>query len=286
MQPLTTCDELKDWLGAYVIGATTPSENLAIKRLLDICPEARALLDDYLLVRDALTHLDTASHNAPRPNSLIASLPMPIAPPTKLTHANEHRQQPQPVPETLEKLRPAPAPARTRAFPIAAWYAFGGVAAALILVFGVLVVVDQFLTEMRAEREQLMALVTQSSTEAAPTLPMNQSPVTRHMMLYPTQAGSNGLAQVVWDAETRVGMLVVNNMPELPEGEHYQMWLVEGNSIMSMGAFQVDESGSGVLVFRAPQPLTAYDLIGVNIEPTATPEQPTRPHLMIREIGA
>ena len=149
MQPLTTCDELKDWLGAYVIGATTPSENLAIKRLLDICPEARALLDDYLLVRDALTHLDTASHNAPRPNSLIASLPMPIAPPTKLTHANEHRQQPQPVPETLEKLRPAPAPARTRAFPIAAWYAFGGVAAALILVFGVLVVVDQFLNAGR-----------------------------------------------------------------------------------------------------------------------------------------
>jgi hypothetical protein len=48
--------------------------------------------------------------------------------------------------------------------------------------------------------------------------------------------------------------------------------------------FQVDAEGSGFLVFQSPEPLTAFDVIGISVEPSDGSVKPTTPHLVTGQI--
>jgi hypothetical protein len=292
------CNELTDLLGAYSIGATTPAENRAIERLLADCPEAAAELADYMAVRDALS-LVAAAQDAPGPSrDLLAGIDL------DMELARDHTPPavaptPQPPTErdtqTMARLTPPAPQPKIRHFPVAAWYAFGSVAAALILVFGLLTVVNSLLVEMRAERAQLIALVEASSNapreviQVMPTTASVQS-VRRlehahHIQLTPAiNTAQTGQADVIWDPETGVGTLSVTAMPTLPDGTRYQMWLVNNDQEISVGLFQVDADGSGFLVFQSPEPLTAFEVIGISVEPSTGSVHPTTPHLVTGQI--
>ncbi len=62
-------------------------------------------------------------------------------------------------------------------------------------------------------------------------------------------------------------MLSVENLPLLPPGRSYQLWLLVDGGRDSGGLFEVDESGRGYLVIRAPRPLSQYDQVGITEEP-------------------
>lgn len=296
------CNELTELLGAYSIGATTPAENRAIERLLADCPEAAAELADYMAVRDALSQV-AAAQDAPSPSrDLLAGIdldmelsrdhtpPVPVptqpAPPQPPTERDT---------QTMARLTPPAPQPKTRHFPVAAWYAFGSVAAALILVFGLLTVVNNLLAEMRAERAQLIALLASSNNapreviQVMPTAASIQS-VRRlehahHIQLTPAiNEAQTGQAEVIWDPETGVGTLSVTAMPTLPDGTRYQMWLVNNEQEISVGLFQVDADGSGFLVFQSPEPLTAFEVIGISVEPSTGSTHPTTPHLVTGQI--
>jgi len=287
-----TCSDLHDILGAYSIGATTPAENRVIEALLPNCPEAAAELDGYLAVRESLMQLAAEERTIPPGRDLLASLPLDddlrAYPEVTASRAPRHE-------DTAERLRPSTendaSDDRQRAFPAAVWYAFGSVAAALVIVVGMLAMTNKMLAEMRAERETLLALVEEAAARPAAPTTVNATGFrpegVTHVHLTPAvDEAPNGAADVVWDAATGLGTLTVRGLPPLPEGTRYQMWLVRDGEEHSVGLFTVNEDGTGALVFRAVEPLTAFSVIGISMEPDAGSDVPTTPHMITGQIEA
>ncbi|MFF9136698.1 zf-HC2 domain-containing protein [Streptomyces albogriseolus] len=70
--PTAGCDEIREWLGAYVIGALEPGEDAPVRAHLAHCPACRSERDDLAdvvrLLRDALP-LPAGAHDARPPRS-------------------------------------------------------------------------------------------------------------------------------------------------------------------------------------------------------------------------
>ncbi len=75
-------------------------------------------------------------------------------------------------------------------------------------------------------------------------------------------------------------LLCVYDMPALPEGMAYQVWLIRNGERDSGGLFQVSPKGYGLLLMELAQPLDAYEALGVTIEPASGSPGPTSPRVL------
>lgn len=63
------------------------------------------------------------------------------------------------------------------------------------------------------------------------------------------------------------GVLVVSGLPHLPRDQVYQLWLVSGTERMNGGTFVLEDGGKGLLLVKAPMPISSVDSIAVTMEP-------------------
>lgn len=82
-----------------------------------------------------------------------------------------------------------------------------------------------------------------------------------------TEEQPEASAQLVVDPAANTAMLIVNGMPELPEGSVYQVLLIRGTEHETAETFRVDTQGEGVLLVHSTEPLQSFDAVGVSIEP-------------------
>ncbi len=124
--------------------------------------------------------------------------------------------------------------------------AWGTAALALILV---LAVGNLFLWQRASRPEVLtgpqgMRAVALENTEAAP--------------------GAGGI--VIISANGENGVLVVDRLPQLPDGQEYQIWLFRDGQSTAGPAFSVDESGYRGVRIQAPESLLVYQSVQVTVE--------------------
>jgi hypothetical protein len=89
---------------------------------------------------------------------------------------------------------------------------------------------------------------------------------------------ANGTLTV--DPATSTAVFVANNLAPLGETQVYQLWLIQGETPVSAGIFQVDHTGHGVLTIASAIPGT-FDAMGVTIEPSGGSELPTLEQLLL-----
>ena len=72
-------------------------------------------------------------------------------------------------------------------------------------------------------------------------------------------------------------LLVTYQLPVLPEGKSYQLWLVNptDNQRISGGVFEVDPEGYGWLRIASPQALSTFQRVGITVEPKKGSPGPT-----------
>jgi len=177
------------------------------------------------------------------------------------------------------------------------WLAAAGIAAAFVLVAGMNLIWYQMFTALQAQQTQLTSLLQQQQqmvTQVTQTLRQQPAPAaalvlttssTHHLGLQPaTDDASGAAAQVIWDANSRVGALYASGLPAPAAGHSYQMWLVRDGQEISLGTFAVGANGEGALVFQSPVPIQPEDVIGISTEPTSGSAAPTTPHLVTGRI--
>lgn len=82
------------------------------------------------------------------------------------------------------------------------------------------------------------------------------------------------------DPETETAVFVAANLGQLAETQVYQLWLIRGDTPVSAGLLQVDESGGGVLMVDTAVPGT-FDAIGLTIEPAGGSQSPTLEQIIL-----
>ena len=145
-------------------------------------------------------------------------------------------------------------------------------AALLVLLFGWFVsdlrrqVTDlevriQQLRGVAADHERLLALLASSRVKIVTLAGTEQAPA----------AG----ARLLWDTQHAAWTMITHNLPPLPAGKAYQLWLLTPGAPIPSGTFHLDAERRGVI--QAPLPTGRVDITGaaVSLEPEGGVSQPT-----------
>lgn len=83
----------------------------------------------------------------------------------------------------------------------------------------------------------------------------------------------SGAINVFYSPDGRSALISVNNLPQLMPDQTYQVWLIKGNNPLPSSIFNTRADGTGSLIVESDEPFSAFDNLGVTIEPAGG--QPT-----------
>jgi anti-sigma-K factor RskA len=100
------------------------------------------------------------------------------------------------------------------------------------------------------------------------------SPTAKMADLHGTDMAKDAYALVFVEPETRRGFLYANNLPELPAGKTYQLWIITDKP-RSAGMFSLDRGRKGRVMMRDVPPITSIKQFAVSMEPAGGLPQPS-----------
>ena len=91
------------------------------------------------------------------------------------------------------------------------------------------------------------------------------------------------VAVSLWRQESQEGLLVVENMPALPAGRDYQLWVIDPNlkAPVSAGVFKVDAEGNVRLEFKPTRNVQSAYKFAVTMEKEGGAMVPTMDQMMV-----
>ena len=249
-----TCEQVAEQLDMYALGGLDADKEADIARHIATCVHCQQALDHARRTADVLA-LVTES---PRPSGAWKRrIQSAIQPVPRATRPGDPLQAMR-LPGLLE-LSPA------------------SLTIIMVLLVAVGVVWGATQVRNRLDEERGTAAALKAQLEDRDTL---VSLVTdRSVIEYAIPAARKDIAAVARfyaDPQSHQGGLVVWNLPGLPAGKRYQVWLIDAAGAQtSAGAFQVGQDGSGSLVVHTSQPLGSYRSLDVTIEPAGGSRRPT-----------
>lgn len=236
-------DDLKD---AYVLGALSDEERATVEAFLALHPERQAEVDDL---------------------SGVAGL-LALAPPEHDPPADLRRR-------VMQVVESESAPPRAARRPASSWFGWLGgfrnvaLGAAALLVVGLLswnVLLQGDVQDLRGEVEEA-----RSASEAQET---------REIALGGTWAEQGARAEVTALRDDRA-ILVVEDMPSIPEGRTGQVWVIHDEKPEPSGLL---EPSGNMAATAITTPLGDADAIAVTVEPAGGSDEPTSDPVLVQEL--
>ena len=133
------------------------------------------------------------------------------------------------------------------------------------------------LTHLQAET----ALLQKELADQRLVLSQIASPNAQTFAISGTDHQPQAHGQLIADSQTGSAVLVVSGLRQLEAGSIYEFWLIEGDTPMAAGLFEVNEEGKAILQVSQAVTPEAFDAIGVSIEPEPGSVQPTGDIVML-----
>jgi anti-sigma-K factor RskA len=111
-------------------------------------------------------------------------------------------------------------------------------------------------------------------------LAVTTDPQARNSPLLPTPSGHEAHGRYVWSESSSAGVVVAQDLPTLPFGNVYQVWLLRGTTSTPAGTFMPDENGSAEVVLR-PTSNIEPNTIMIAVAPTGGSAEVGRPVVMV-----
>ena len=255
------CDAIRELIPEYAFGLTDPEQTRFVEANLSTCAEAAAELADFQRMQAEM-------------RADVAQIEPPVALESKLMAA---------IAEPVSKSAPAPrivqdTPPRRRSIPIG-WM----VAAAAIIVL--LVTNGYWLTRVNDLKQQQDQLISQLPSNDHPAFILTSTSGLRWVRLPPAEETADTSAFMMWNAESKIGLLYAHGFPKLTVGKTYQLWLTRGETRKGVGTFVVDENGQGALLFSSETPIDEFTWARITDEPESGSPQPTGPIVVIGKLS-
>ncbi len=209
------CQEARELLDAYALGAVEKSEAQALERHISDCVRCWEELGEAQ---------GTAA-------LLALSAPRQEAPPGLRNRVLEQARR---------EARPAgraPAEAMlSRLWPVGA----AALAASALAALALAVFAQTELADLRDENSQLGRQVSRADSllgDQRQLMAVLAAPDVQKVSLRPDDTQSEAVAVYYWSEWTDAGFLLCNNLPRLPEGQFYQAWLMTDEGGVPVGSF-------------------------------------------------
>jgi anti-sigma-K factor RskA len=254
--------------GAYVLGSLDRDERVAFEAHLAGCSECAAEVRSLQQVADALAQ--GVPQRTPRP---------------ELRH------------RVLQSLGKAPSPEVSRHglsqaarwFPLAAMIvlATGIGAYAVRLQTRVSILegrLEQALLQASAA-ERAVADARRVSGELESAMGVLAAPDLVRIDLAGQAVAPQASARALW-SRARGMVFTASNLPALPAGRVYQVWVVTGQAPVSAGLLSPDPTGTGLTYFNTPPDIPPPAAVAVTIEPAGGVPAPTGDMYLVGKPGA
>lgn len=227
-------EELKD---AYVLDALTEDERRELEEHLAAHPERQAEVDELGAIA-----------------GLLALYPQEQEPPPELRHRIMSAVEAEATPS-----RAGDRPSRPASSWLGDLFAWRQVAlgAATVLLVGLL----SWNVLLRSDVQDLQGQV-QS---------MQETEETRTIALQGTGPAQDARAELISTSDTRA-VLMVENMPDLPEDKTMQIWVIKNETPKPSGLFDPGADAAAAVV---KEPMKGADAIAVTVEPKGGSRRPT-----------
>jgi anti-sigma-K factor RskA len=253
-------DELRHDAPAYALGALEPGERAAFEAHLAGCAECAAEVREMSRAAAGLPH---AVPQVSPPPSLrarilgeIAATP-PVAPPAVVRH--DRRGLPP-------------------------WLS---VAAMLVLGAGVFVYAQRMQARVSTLEAQLRNALAQAAAadrltaeartvafRAQAAMGVFAAPDVARIDLAGQPVAAQARARALWSRQ-RGMVFTVANLPPLPEGRVYQVWVVTAQAPVSAGLLTPDAAGGGSVYYETPVDILPPTAVAVTLEPAGGVPAPT-----------
>jgi anti-sigma-K factor RskA len=127
---------------------------------------------------------------------------------------------------------------------------------------------------LEQELESQRTVLVQLSSPQAHTYPISG-----------TEHQPQAQGQLIANAQTGSGVLVVSGLKPLEAGNTYEFWLINDSAAVPAGLFKVDEKGMAVVPVTQPLTPNSFNAIGVSIEPEGGSQQPTGDIVMLGKLN-
>jgi len=244
------CEQIKELLDAYALGAAEEHEATALEEHMADCVRCWSSLNEAQRTAASLA-FSTALQQAP--DSLRR----------RIIAEAERAESPGAV-GLMERLRGL--------WPIGA----GALAAAVTAVLAFALFLQVEVSDLRDENDELAAgieSVDEALEQQRQLMAVLAAPDVQQVSLEPTDPASAATVSYYWSGSTRAGALFCNDLPPLREGQTFQVWLTTEDGIYAIGSFQSwDGVGQHYLNLEdvPARPLA----IGVSIEDTPDAAEP------------
>ena len=236
-------EDLKE---AYALGALPDDERATVEAYLALHPERQAEIDDMVGIAGLLA----------------------LAPPEQEPSADLRRK----VMQVVESEAAVPRAAES---PTSSWFGWLGgfrnvaLGAAAVLVVGLL----SWNVLLQADVQDLRGQVEEARSA-------NEAQETREIALGGAWAEQGARAEVTALKDDRA-ILVVEDMPSMPEDRTGQVWVIHDDKPQPSGL--LDPSGN-MAATAITTPLRGADAIAVTIEPAGGSDEPTSDPVLVREL--
>jgi anti-sigma-K factor RskA len=250
---MTTSDheELRNQLGAFVLGALAPAEEAEVRAHVAGCDECAAEVRALRPVVDALAR---STEPVDPPAALRLRILAATAPPV------------------------ARQPAAMKSRPVLPWLA---AAASLVLAAALGVYASQLRGRVQTLEQELREAILQVqagerqtaqarlvATDAQRQLSVIAAPDVAQVVLKGQAVAPQASARALW-SRSRGLLLAASNLPALPPGRTYQLWVISGRMppISEGWLFKTAASGDVTTMFATPVTLPAPTAMAISIEP-------------------
>lgn len=243
------CDPFSENLAAYALGTLDAEEIPGLESHLIKCKECQLELAGFQSVAGGLL-------GATPPKKPPANLRRSLA--AHLPSAGERK------PGLIARIFN---PLSARPFAIAAAMVF-------LLVFNLI------LSLQIRELQTSHAALTEKLSRGQTAIAMLAYPNTHSLAI---QADVQDLAgSLLVDEDIKTAVLFLWNLPELPESQTYQVWLIDADGNRASGGLFTAEDARGytTAIIKAPAPIGSFAGIGVTVEPVGGSESPTGPRVL------
>jgi anti-sigma-K factor RskA len=289
-------DELDGRAAGYALGTLDPAEYAEFRAHLSECAACAATVRSLLPVVGALAN---AAPPADPPDALRARVlervlavdaghPLPVPHAARVLSMSSRdvaRDDPERVEGAEDERTAGFRAARPRAtFPLGRWLPL---AAALVIAVGLGVdgvrlrerigSLEQRVRDISARAnasERELAAVRQSAAEAQTLVVVLASSDLVRVDLAGQPPAPQARARAFW-SRSRGLLLTASNLPPLPAGRTYQVWIVTPDAPVSAGLLRPGERGDVHAVFATPRDVARVAAVAVTLEPEGGVPAPT-----------